>query len=257
MTPFKTYRNAGCAALLGFGLLCQSLPALANTPAGITSARAGDADLLRLIRHYEADGSYDTVEYRIPVRTPKPLTEMSIAEVMAWQRSLGRVTSTAVGGYQFIRDTLRDTVERYQIDPNARFDAQMQDHLARLLMRDCADAKARSTHAFANCLAGIWAALPLVTGPNKGKSKYRHIAGNRARTTPEHVLAVLEGAAFELKPPPAKSRKTKVAAPRQRFANGAVKVSRRSLIKAEIESMSKTGKAARSVVYKVDPYAQD
>ena len=257
MNPFKTYRTAVCAVLLGFGLLCQSLPAVANTSAGITRSKTGDADLLRLIRHYEADGSYDTVEYRIPLRTPKPLTEMSIAEVMAWQRSLGNVTSTAVGGYQFIMTTLRDTVQRYQVDPSARFDARMQDHLARLLMRDCAEAKARSTHAFANCLAGIWAALPLVTGPNKGKSKYRHIAGNRARTTPEHVIAVLEGAAFELKPPMGKRRKANVAAARERFANGVVKVSRRSLIKAEIESMSKTGKAARSVVYKVDPYAQE
>ena len=119
------------------------------------SACASGGSLLGFIRHYEAGGDYDRYYAGIRTAPPKPLTQMTVGEVMAWQRSLRGVKSTAAGGYQFIRGTLRATVADYRIDHDALFDARMQDRLALLLMRDCKSAHAQGHNAFANCLAHI------------------------------------------------------------------------------------------------------
>ncbi len=119
---------------------------------------------------------------------------MSVGEVLDWQKSLGRVKSTATGGYQFIRPTLENLVRNHKIDRARLFDEDLQDHLAKLLIAKCGYRNTQKDNVrFANCLAGIWAALPLVSGPNKGRSRYHNVAGNRAGITPETVLAFLAG----------------------------------------------------------------
>ena len=46
---------------------------------------------------------------------------------------------------------------------------------------------------FANNLASEWASLPLVTGPNAGRSKYAgDDAGNRALTTVQEFLNAID-----------------------------------------------------------------
>lgn len=213
---------------------------------------------MRFIRHYEAPKGYNDYYGGIPrsKAPPRPLTQMSVGEVMAWQAGLKGVKSTAAGGYQFIRETLADTVRDYKINPAKRFDAAMQDHLARLLIRDCAGAHKRGDIAFANCLAGIWAALPLVSGKNTGKSVYRGIAGNKARVGVGPYLAVIRGAPFTPQPP-ARSRVARAAKLPKVYGNGAVKVSRYAMIKEATQKIRKTGSTGSSVVYTVDPYAQN
>ncbi|EEE35200.1 conserved hypothetical protein [Rhodobacteraceae bacterium KLH11] len=127
---------------------------------------------------------------------------MTVGEVLVWLSALrrARVKSTAAGGYQIIYKTLDDLVRRHRIPRDTLFNAALQDRLARHLIDDCSEARARNTTAFANCLAGIWAALPLVSGPGKGRSAYRGIANNKARTTPANVLAMLNGQPFSTKP---------------------------------------------------------
>lgn len=218
--------------------------------AGIPAKAQGDANLLTFIRVLEAGGQYDRYHADIPVSPPRPLTSMTVGEVIAWQRSLSRVKSTAAGGYQIIRKTLEDIVARHGIDLSAQYDRAMQDRMARLLISQCAEEKRRGQLAFANCLAGIWAALPLVSGPKRGKSAYQGIAGNKARTTPEKFLAVLAGANIADVEQIAPSGET-IA-----YGEGAVKVSRRALVRSQVERMA-NGAAGQSVVYTFDPYAQN
>ncbi len=153
-------------------------------------------DLLGFIRALEAPRGYDDYERRIPRAPPKPLTAMSVGEVLDWQtrvRAAG-APSTAAGGYQFIRDTLARLVRTHGIARTTRFDAALQDRLAGLLIAECGTPGPPANHPrYGNCLAGIWAALPLTYGPQRGHSAYRGVAGNRALTTPATVLAVLAG----------------------------------------------------------------
>ena len=164
-------------------------------PSGAES-RDITADLLEFIRAVEAPGGYDEYERRIRLAPPRPLTAMSVGEVLAWQdrvRGSG-APSTAAGAYQIIRPTLARLVRRHRLDPDAAFDPAMQDRMARLLLAECGERGPPSRHVrYGNCLAGIWAALPLLSGPGRGRSAHRGIAGNRALAKPETVLALLAG----------------------------------------------------------------
>lgn len=163
----------------------------------VPAAQATEVDtLLRFIRMVEVSGhatAYDTPYSKFPVRPPKNLTEMTLAEVLAFQKSPRHTKSTAMGAYQILHATLDSLIRNHRISRQAKFDTEMQDHLGKLLISGCEDARQRGHIAFGNCLAGIWAALPLLSGPNRGESKYKGIAGNEARTTPEQFISILQG----------------------------------------------------------------
>ena len=215
----------------------------------LAAAPQNDTHLLALIRHYEAGGAYDRYYDGIRQAPKKPLTQMTVGEVMAWQASLRNTRSTAVGGYQIIKATLAGLVRRHRIDRAALFDAPMQDRLARLLIANCPRTQAKGgSLRFANCLARIWAALPLVSGRHRGRSAYHGIAGNRAQTTPARLMAVIEGAVFT-----AQLSKTSLAR-RQSRATASYQT-RYERIKLEHKRATATGKLGRSVVYSRDPYA--
>ena len=237
--------------------LCIALIAslLAGSLAAQDSGRT--PDLLAFIRAIEAPGGYDDYERRIRLPPPEPLTAMTIREVLDWQRRVGRTgaVSTAAGGYQIIRPTLMRLVRQYDIDPRARFDAPMQDRLARLLIAECGPKGPPSRHPrYGNCLARIWAALPLTTGPGRGRSAYHGVAGNRALATPETILALLAGDSVAT--PPA----AEAPAPRT-LAFGAARVTvttRRAEINNALQKARGSGGLTPSVrVWKTDPYAQE
>ena len=80
----------------------------------------------------------------------KPLTEMTVAEAIAFGTSdayrnysrdvLGRgpneLPSTPMGKYQIVGTTLKDLVDRGLIDPNAQFDADTQEQIGSLLVKN-------------------------------------------------------------------------------------------------------------------------
>lgn len=76
----------------------------------------------------------------------------------------------------------------------------MQDRLARMEMERCGfyDPHTSITE-LGNCLAATWAALPLLSGQQRGKSRYASTGINGARTTPEIVEAVLKARFFTRK----------------------------------------------------------
>ena len=181
-----------------------TLPTAAYEPPARGAAEPADGaegaktttDLLTFIRALEAPRGYDDYERRIPTAPPKPLTAMTVGEVLDWQVRLRRAgaVSTAAGGYQIIYPTLKRLVAKYGLSRSLRFNATTQDHLARLLIGECGAKGPITRHPrYGNCLAGIWAALPLTHGTRKGRSAHHGVAGNRARTRPETVLALLAG----------------------------------------------------------------
>ncbi|MCY4288571.1 MAG: hypothetical protein OXC63_08260 [Aestuariivita sp.] len=171
---------------------------MANSRAAASNAPLNE-DLLTFIRALEAPDGYNDYERRIRIAPPQPLTKMTVGEVLAWQQQSRRLktASTAAGGYQIIYPTLSRLVRTYNIDRNRTFDARLQDELARHLLAECgARPTTRNTKAhprYGNCLASIWASLPRTAGKRRGYSAHHGIAGNKALTTPEVVLAVLAG----------------------------------------------------------------
>lgn len=160
----------------------------------VVSFRANDVEFLNLMGDLEAPRGFDAVSGFAPVPPPLPLTEMTLDEVLRYQasiRAMGTVSS-AVGRYQFIYPTLRRLVSDLGIAGSLRFDAEVQTYLARFLMHGCGFYSRETDELrLADCLAGVWAALPRVTGPDRGLSVYHGDGINRALTTPREVLSVL------------------------------------------------------------------
>jgi hypothetical protein len=171
--------------------------AMATEPAAdpAISFAANDVAFLNLMGNLEGPYGFDTVSGFAPAAPERPLTQMTLSEVIAYQekiRSLGTISS-AVGRYQFIYRTLHDLVHRHGISGDLVFDGEVQTYLARFLMHNCGFyTKETPVVTLANCLATVWAALPVVSGPGTGKSFYQDDGINAALTTPATVLDVLE-----------------------------------------------------------------
>lgn len=135
--------------------------------------------ILSFIRRLEARGSYDTIWGGIRSKDypARPLTKMSVGEVLAWQKSIRAkgYRSTACGGYQFIYPTLSKLVSSMKIPPEMRFDFSLQDRLAERLMVGRGLTKyvagQKSLHDFCNDLAKEWASLPVVTPVQRTSGK--------------------------------------------------------------------------------------
>lgn len=127
------------------------------------------------------------------------LTNMTVAEVMAFQRDLVRRgnESGAVGRYQIIGKTLKGLVERMGIDPyNTKFSEEIQDRMAFELLKvrgfDRWKNGSISDTQFANELAKEWAGLPVVSGPNAGRSFYDGVGSNRSGVGSQTFLSAIQ-----------------------------------------------------------------
>ncbi|MFG6084246.1 hypothetical protein ACEUZ9_000495 [Paracoccus litorisediminis] len=153
-----------------------------------------DKPILSLLGHIEGPDGYDELSGFIRHTPPKPISQLTIREVLEFQRKVRKAgaKSSAVGKYQFIYETLNRLVARHRIDPGQKLDARTQDFLARMLLNDCNyyDATADTTE-IGNCVATVWAAFPVLTGKRAGKSYYHGIAGNRALTTVSIMRAII------------------------------------------------------------------
>ena len=153
-----------------------------------------DRHFLELLGSLEGPDGYDDITMFATRPPPKPITLMTINEVLEYQRLLRGTgaRSSAMGRYQFIYDTLLYLTNIHGIDKNRLFDARMQDRLTRLEMIRCGFYESFTPIGdLGNCLARVWAALPLLTGPNRGKSRYERMSINSAQTSPMVIEAVL------------------------------------------------------------------
>lgn len=209
-TSSANYRNTSSGGSAGYASqddTDQTPSELSTNPDGTFSADLSEtasstdlAPLLDLIGTAEGAG-YNTWENRVDERPSKSLTSMTVQEVLDWQEYLrnrpGGVISTASGRYQIIYLTLRGVVQSGGISANDRYNGETQDRAAISLMRGRGLSSwlsgSISDETFANNLAQEWASLPVVTGPNRGRSYYAgDSAGNNSRTSISSVLNALQ-----------------------------------------------------------------
>lgn len=161
------------------------------------SGRADVNGLLQLIGGIEAPQGYDQVYGGSRIQPPRPITTMTVDEVIDWQNRSVRSgsASSAAGRYQIIRGTLGELKKGGHVRGSDTFDAATQDRLARVLMEKRGLSKYQSggmsAETFANNLAKEWASLPVVNGKKRGSSYYGGDGLNKALTTPERVLSRL------------------------------------------------------------------
>lgn len=140
-------------------------------------------------------------------RPERPITEMTIKEILDWQDRIDpKYRSEAAGRYQIMEDTLRGLWrETPGITLQSKFNEKNQDKLAIQL------ARRRGLHEymlgklslenFGNNLAKEWAGLPCLTGRKKGRSYYGGDGLNSATVSVEDVYAALTALKAEKKPP--------------------------------------------------------
>jgi muramidase (phage lysozyme) len=154
--------------------------------------------LLEVVAKVESNGNYNAY-FGNSSNTTTRFTDMSIAEVLAWQDEYVRQGSysSAVGRYQIINTTLVGLVKEHDIALDERFDEAMQDRLAIKLMERRGSrayfADAISREQFAANLAQEWAALPKVIGENPERSFYADDGVNKSRVSIVEILRVLAG----------------------------------------------------------------
>ena len=146
--------------------------------------------VLNLIGALEAPDGFGTVYHGVRVPPPRPITSMSVAEVLDWQRQAtrGGSVSSAAGRYQVIRPTLQRLVDEGVVSPTDRFDIAIQNRIGRHLLAETGYRPGASDPEVANAIARVWAALPRADGTG---SIYEGIAGNHALITAPDYRAVL------------------------------------------------------------------
>lgn len=168
--------------------------------------------LLAFIRYHEAKGDFDAIWAKIKKadRPRKPLTAMTIGEVLAWQDSIdAKYQSEAAGAYQFLEDTLRSIYSPAGLTLSTLFDRAAQDRLAFHLLQGRGLhnylAGRMTAEAFCNALAREWASLPVVTDVlrknkngtetliRKGQSYYAGDGLNKSLTEADTFLALVKG----------------------------------------------------------------
>ncbi len=165
---------------------------------------AGAAMLLDFIGDLEAPQGYGTIYADKQGRLPKPLTSMTLGEVIdaqkAWSKNHG---SSAAGRYQFLRATLTDLSKELGLRGSQRFDADLQDRLGFHLLKrrgyEAFMAGKISRTEFGKRLAQEWASLPVLAAAKgqkrdlkRGQSFYAGDGLNRALVAPEQVEAMLD-----------------------------------------------------------------
>jgi muramidase (phage lysozyme) len=142
---------------------------------------------------------------------PRPLTKMTVWEVLNWQDSIdSKYPSEAAGRFQIMEDTLRGMVEGGQIDGDDLFNKNTQYDIGyQLLQRRGWNKFARGEITrieFGNRLAKEWASLPVLSGPKRGMSYYAGDGLNSSYIKPEEVLNVLGASPFDSPIPVSKGR---------------------------------------------------
>ena len=161
---------------------------------------AQDFDALKgVIGQAESDaaGGYDAVVSN--KKTPKPPTEMTVGEVLQWQReeladpkNSDRIDVTAIGKYQIINETLKGLVDAAGVSMSDKFDAETQDKLYMELLKgaglnDYMDGTI-SKEDFAHNISKVWAGLPKDEG---GKSYYGKDGFNKAHVSWAAVMKAI------------------------------------------------------------------
>lgn len=159
--------------------------------------------LLDYIRSIEAPRGYDTIYGNNQDKLATPITEMTLDQVIAEQKSwTKRFGSSAAGGLQFMRATLLRIKKETGIGGAVRFTAGLQDRLGYFLLLDRGYAGfiagRISVVDFGKALAQEWASFPVLAAcagahrpVARGDSYYKGDALNKSLVDPRKVEAKL------------------------------------------------------------------
>jgi len=158
---------------------------------------------LSFIASFEAPKGYDTVYDNRMSQMPKPLTSMTLAEVIAdGPRRTKAFGSSACGRYQFMTATLQDLRKTLVLIGDDLFSPALQDRLGFELLKRRGYLKfvagSMSAQAFGLGIAQEWASFPVLAAVFNGKralargqSYYAGDGVNKALVRPEAVEAAL------------------------------------------------------------------
>lgn len=146
-------------------------------------------------RRYGFTSDYDvSFNYgRSGPKTAKPLSAMTLAEIRAHQAQMRG--SSAVGRYQFMRDTLGDLTTKHGLQDEQVLDGLLQDQLGRSLMQkrkyDAYCAGRVGADTVMDDFAAEWASLPMANGYSRHKFEGKL---QPVRVTRAELKAVLDEA---------------------------------------------------------------
>lgn len=163
-----------------------------------------ETNLLNLIGSVEAPRGYDQVYGGSVIQPPRPITTITIAEVLDYQDASVRAgsKSSAAGRFQFIRSTLRSLVNEGHARLSDRFDVATQNKLGLALLNRRGLKSYKSgritSRDFGQRLSQEWASLPAMTVDKKGRtakgqSYYAGDGLNKSLVSQDRLLAVIEG----------------------------------------------------------------
>ncbi len=159
-------------------------------------------NILKFIYEAESNLNYNEWAKGFAASPDKPLTKMTVLEVLEWQQySRNNGGNSAAGAGQIIYPTLRGLVNDGVLSVDDIFNEKTQNKANYSLMENqYSDWKSGriSDEKFGNKLAGIWASLPVLEQTkNKGKiinvgeSFYKGVSGNKALVTPSEFKTAL------------------------------------------------------------------
>lgn len=145
-------------------------------------AMPGVQQLMDVIKKYEsAGGNYDIGNGgREPTYNGKRATECTLREIIAMQNKGWGGASSAIGAYQVMPGTLKDSIARLGLDPDTTlYNKATQDLIGLDLMEVSGisgfiEDKSKYS-SFMYSVAKVWASLPL---DPSGKAAYGHLANN-------------------------------------------------------------------------------
>lgn len=161
----------------------------------------GEKIILNFIGQAESGMNYDSVFGNHP--TPKPVTQMTLSELMSLQAVWGKKYGSSAAGYlQFMRATLAGLIAAKKATPSAVFSRDLQDQLGLALLAQCGSAKffakSISLETFARKLAQEWASMPVLVATQgahrrvaAGETYYAGDRLNRALVSPETFRGML------------------------------------------------------------------
>lgn len=154
--------------------------------------------LLSAIRKHEAPKGYGQVYSGAKgVGKNADVSKMTLDGVLNFQTTMlaKGSASTACGGYQFLRKTLKATIAEMGLKGSEVWTPELQDRMAVYLMQKRGLGEyldgTLSAEGFANNLAKEWASLPVVSGPKKGRSFYAGDGLNKSFHEPSAIMALV------------------------------------------------------------------
>lgn len=155
-------------------------------------------NLKRLVMQAEGAG-YDTVYGGSVLQPPRPLTRMSVDDVLQWQakNNAAGSPSSAAGAFQIMPETLRWLKQEMHLTGGEPFDQDLQDRMFVALAKrrglDAWRAGSLDNASFGNQLAQEWASLPVLDGAGAGLSHYEGDGLNHATISSDAFAAALGG----------------------------------------------------------------